>query len=162
MIDERDRAARAFIEERDERERQERARATGPDGRYLALPPSDEALRDLIEQANNYGGAWVRATPSGYWFDAVETARELAALRAEVERLRAREARIDALRAAVARLREVGGQLSNVAYNLGQPARAWDESMRLGLADLARQWDSAAGTARRALSALEDAVRDGQ
>lgn len=71
----------AYIAERAAREDTERARATAPDGSYRPLPPTDEALIDIVERANNVHGSWVRATPSGYWFDIVEMARELLAHR---------------------------------------------------------------------------------
>lgn len=69
--------AENWIAEREERGKVERARHRGPDGRYQAQPASDEALADILARAENTYGCWVRETPSGYWVDLVEMAREL-------------------------------------------------------------------------------------
>lgn len=95
MSDTRDEDARRYIAERDAREAAERERCTGPDGRYVSLPPTEEALRDLVERAARVEhGAWMRPSPSGYWLDLVAMGRELLAAR---EALRAADALADAL-----------------------------------------------------------------
>lgn len=71
------------------REAAERARYTGPDGEYVEQPPSEEALRDLVDRANTEDGSWVRASPSGFWLDTAAMGREILALRGRVAELEA-------------------------------------------------------------------------
>lgn len=65
---------------------------------YTAMPPTDEGLVDLVTRAKNEHGSWVRFSPSGYWLDLVEMAKEILAARGRGDASPADATHADAIR----------------------------------------------------------------